>query len=264
MYKIKSDFKRKRRIVLKENEFYDKTKIMKIAICDDNKESLQELEKDIRLFFQNKNQEISICTYHNGNHVLHAIQQKEIEPDVLFLDIDMPDISGLETAKILRETQEDLILIFISSYEQYVFEALEYAPFRYIRKNYRKKELPLALRAVETAYQKTKKRYLFFKCKEGEYRVEQSEIIYFERVIRKLYIHLKDGRVLFTWKPIKEIEKELSMECFSKVHSGCIVNLKYVNGYDKSTIVLDNGQTLTVSRDRMKVFKSELAKYWNR
>ena len=237
---------------------------MKIAICDDDIEILKELEEDIALFFKKNEKEVTITTYDNGKNVLDAIQQENSKPDILFLDIDMPDISGLETAKQLRQIHETLILIFISSYEQYVFEALEYVPFRYIRKSYMKQELPLTLRAAENTYWKMQKKYLLIKCENGEHRIEQSEIIYFEKILRKLYIYLNDGRVLTTWKPIKEIEAQLSMDCFSKVHSGCMVNLKYVNGYEGCEIQLDNGKRLKASRDGMKIFKNELARYWSK
>ena len=66
----------------------------------------------------------------------------------MFLDIDMPGISGLEIAKKLREENSDIILIFVSAHEQYVFESIEYSPFRYIRKSRIEKELFLDLKAA--------------------------------------------------------------------------------------------------------------------
>ena len=63
----------------------------------------------------------------------------------------MPDVSGLEVAKKLRQKHLDIILIFISAHEQYVFESIEYNPFRYIRKNRIEKELMPCLKA---AYQR--------------------------------------------------------------------------------------------------------------
>ena len=60
----------------------------------------------------------------------------------------MPDITGLDVAKTIRQTNSNIILIFISSHEQYVFKSIEYRPFRYIRKEYLKEELPNALKAA--------------------------------------------------------------------------------------------------------------------
>jgi len=95
-------------------------------------------------------------------------------------------------------------------------------------------------------------------------RIEETEIMYFEVVRRQIRICLLDGRVFHTWRTMKELQQELSPERFSKIHSGCVVNLKYVSGYAGNDITLDNGERLTASRGGIKTFKEELSRYWSR
>lgn len=237
---------------------------MRIAICDDNIEFLNQIEDVVKRTYQEKKMEIQLFRYQNGQNLLADMQNAETDVDLLLLDIDMPALSGLEVAKALREMGKDTILIFISSYESYVFDTFEYNPFRFIRKEKLQQELPIALRAAESAYQKNKKRYIVVRCDEGEVRIEETEIMYFDMVKRQIRICLADGRVYHTWRTMKELQQELSPERFSKIHSGCVVNLKYVSGYNGCEITLDNGERLTASRGGIKTFKEELSRYWSR
>lgn len=237
---------------------------MNIAICDDNFEFLNQIEDIVTQVYNGMKVDITLSSFQSGENLLAEIKKEDTEIDLLLLDIDMPDVSGLEVAKNVRETGSNTILIFISSYENFVFETFEYNPFRFVRKSRMKEELQIVLRAAESLHQKNRKRYVVLKCDEGELKIEESEIIHFEVVKRRLHIHLADGRTLHTWKTVKELLKEVSSDSFSKIHSGCVVNLKYVSGYNGSEITLDNGMRLIASRDGMKSFKEELSRYWSR
>lgn len=138
----------------------------------------------------------------------------------------MPDISGLEIAKKLREKGFDIILIFISAYEQYVFESIEYNPFRYIRKSRIEKEVLLALKAAYARLEEMQDSYIIVKAEESEVRVKHSDIMYFETTVRKVGIRLNDGEVFIVRKTIRGLSEELNDEHFIKVHSGCVVNAR--------------------------------------
>lgn len=238
---------------------------MRIAICDDNIEFLNQIKEIVaRILCDEIQVENDITCFQNGQVLLEKMQKGEDDVDLLLLDIDMPEISGLEVAKMVREMGKESLLMFISSYENYVFDTFEYNPFRFIRKGKLQQELPIALRAAKETYQKNKKRYVVVRCDEGEVRIEETEIMYFDMVRRQIRICLADGRVFHTWRTMKELQQELSPERFSKIHSGCVVNLKYVSGYAGCDITLDNGERLTASRGGIKTFKEELSRYWSR
>ena len=237
---------------------------MRIAICDDNLEFLKQIEDIVSRIYKEMQVEIEVSCFQNGQALLEEMKKQEEDIDLLLLDIDMPELSGLEVAKAIRAMDRECILMFISYYENYVFDTFEYNPFRFIRKGKLQQELPIALRAAEGAYQKNKKRYIVVRCDEGEVRIEETEIMYFEVVRRQIRICLTDGRVFHTWRTMKELQQELSPERFSKIHSGCVVNLKYVSGYAGNDITLDNGERLTASRGGIKTFKEELSRYWSR
>lgn len=235
---------------------------MYIAICDDDSKISNRIKNDIYKIFTSLKDVVDVSFFANGTNLIETIKNEKLHYDLLLLDVDMPNMSGLEVAKILRETNEDIIIIFISSYEKYVFDSFEYNPFRYIRKNRIKEELNIALKSAYALYKKRERRYIVIKSDDGDHRLEQSEICYFEIVKRKLFIHLADNKVLSMWKPIKDFINEIDDDNFVKIHSGCVVNMKYIKEYTNYDITLDNGEKLITSRSGIKILKDELTRYW--
>lgn len=229
-----------------------------IAICDDEQKALDTIRKELCKAVERLNIEIEIFVYNDGNKLLN---DKE-DFDILFLDIDMPNVSGLEVAKKLREKNSDIILFFISAHEQYVFESLEYNPFRYIRKSRIEKELFLGLKAACSRLEEKQDSYIVVKTEESKVRVKHSNIIYFETIARKIGIHLNNGEVLLVRSTIRDLTRELGDDYFIKIHSGCVVNAKYINKFSNYDITLDNGERLIVSRTRVKNVKMALMNYW--
>lgn len=233
-----------------------------VAICDDERDSLESIRKELLLLADTLDINVEAHLYTDGKQVLDFIFNGKEKFDILFLDIDMPDISGLEVAKKLREKGLEIILIFISAHEQYVFDSIEYNPFRYIRKNRIKKELPLTMRAACSRLTERKDDFIVVKTEVAEVKVNLSEIMYFETAARKVGIHLSNGKVLFVRKTIKELFDEINNEDFIRIHSGCVANVKYIDKFSTYDITLDNGEQLIVSRTRVKNVKTSLMNYW--
>ena len=233
-----------------------------IAICDDEQNSLEMIQKELYRASEQLNITIETYLYMDGNKVFDLIYNNKEDFDILFLDIDMPDISGLEVAKKLREKGSDIILIFISAHEQYVFDSIEYNPFRYIRKNRVTKELPLALKAACSRLAEMEDNHIVVKTEDKEVKIKHSDIMYFETEARKVGIHLSNGEVLAVRKTIKELCEELDNEDFIRIHSGCVANAKYIDKFSSYDITLDNGEQLIVSRTRIKNVKTALMNYW--
>lgn len=236
--------------------------IINIAVCDDEPESLELILKELHRAADKLKITIETFPYADGNRVVDLVLNNKEDLDILFLDIDMPDISGLEVAKKLRGKESDIILIFISSYEQYVFESIEFNPFRYIRKSRIGKELLLAVKAAYLRLQEMKDTYIVVKAEDSEARVRHSDIMYFETAERKIGIHLSNGEVLPVRKTIKELYGELNDENFIRIHSGCVVNAKFIDKFSSYDITLDNGEQLIVSRTRVKNVKTALMDFW--
>lgn len=233
-----------------------------IGICDDETIELEKIRTKVVEVFKQIKVDIEIYTYTSSKKLIDVMLNDEEQFDILLLDIDMPEMSGLEAARLVRDYNENIILIFVSAHEQFVFKSLEYAPFRYIRKNKISDELPLAMKAAFSRLEADKDRSIIVKMEDGEKRLYYSEIMYYETEARKLKIHLSSGKILSVWKTIKEFSSEINDERFIQLHSGCVVNVKYIDEISSFDVTLDNSERLIVSRRRVKDVKEELLKYW--
>lgn len=92
---------------------------MRIVICDDNTAFLTQIEEIVSRTYRDMQKEIHCSCFQSGQLLLEELKKSDV--DLLLLDIDMPEISGLEVARVLRKMEKESILIFISSYESYVF-----------------------------------------------------------------------------------------------------------------------------------------------
>lgn len=236
--------------------------MIKISICDDNNSFLEFLKEYVHSISRSLKYPVEVYTYNKGTDVVKFICDKKEDFDILLLDIDMPDINGLKVAKSIRELNSDILLIFVSSHEQYVFESIEYAPFRFIRKSCIKKELPIALESAYKIVDSMHNQSTVIKTEYGEKYISHSDIIYAETEERKVKLHMCNGNEYITRRFLKDFIADLSDDSFIQIHSGCIVNAKYINNISNYDITLDDGKRLIVSRARIKDVKTQLLNYW--
>lgn len=156
-----------------------------IDICDDEKLWIETARKVISSFFENK-QEIWINSYDNAKSLIDAVVHKRESVDIILLDIDMPGINGFETARLIKESYPDILLLFYTVHEQYVFDAFQFQPFRYIRKVNAQKELELALSAAMKVLSKRIEKSVILNINNDTYAVDINDIVYFETEKRLL------------------------------------------------------------------------------
>lgn len=236
--------------------------MINICICDDEKVWTDCACGIIAGYFGNR-QEYTADTFDSAEGLLHKLINRRAPADIVILDIDMPDQNGFEAAEQIRQAYPDILLLFYTSHEQYVFESFRFQPFRYIRKQYADKELGLALSAAEDVLSKRFKRNVMLRTKDESLLVSTDDIMYFETARRRIDVHMKDGRVLNVGHSLKELTAQLDSPDFIMILSGVVVNVRYIKTYSGSVITLENDVRLNVSRGRMSEVKMAVMKYWS-
>ena len=240
------------------------TKMLSIAICDDQQDSLETIEEELHRSSKNLNVEIETHLYTDGNDMLELMKKNKDYFDVVFLDIDMPKISGLDVAAKMRSINQEILLVFISAHEQYVFDSIDYSPVKYIRKLKMHDEIELALKKANKCINSRNTKTIIIKTDDGEICLRHDDIMYFEMYRRRITVYINNGKAieLKERKTIKSLYEELDDEDFVQIHSGGIVNVKYIYEYSGYSITLDNETKLVVSRSRLKEVKEQMARYW--
>lgn len=232
---------------------------MNIAVCDDEKilrEQLQEL-----LWNQEMSCKIeSVDSYETGSGLLAARKRY----DIIFLDIQMEGMNGIETARMLRKRNEEAVLIFVTGLKDYVFEAFDVAAFHYLLKPVQEEKFAEVFeRAVVEAEKSDQKEYgtkqLLIRRRNRSIKLEKAQILYVESRQRKVLIHTMQES-LEAYATMNGLEKELG-EQFYRCHRGYLVNLSCITGYTGDTITLCNGENIHLAREKYHEFVKLYMRY---
>lgn len=236
--------------------------MIKIGICDDEEET----RKYLLALIKEQNYPCEIVEYVCAGEFL--LDDRDVE--LLFLDIEFPSdcINGMEMAREYRERSGIRpVIIFVTGYDQYVFEAFDVGAFHYLLKPLdeekfarvfaraveqinTQKELPQAPRALTLQFANT--------CK----MVPLRNICYIESSDHKVILHLRDGELAYYAK-LRDLEEELQ-EQFYRVHKGYLVNLAHVESYTRTELTLANGVQLLISKYRYQEFVKAYLRFLRR
>ena len=230
-------------------------KTVKIAICDDEKGVRDILRQKIDKHCKNSEFICQIYDLETGDGLL-ALPDEKI-PDILFLDILMQGLDGLETARRFRRQASDQILIFISSSRDYVWNAYDVEAFHYLLKPIDERKLAaVLLRAVQKT-RKHPREYLVIRRERQQKKVFLDNIRYFEIRGRMIEVHETADRFAY-YEQIRVLEDRLQGKGFFRCHKSFLVNLNYVDSYNRQELLLDNGERIPIAKRRYDDFCAEL------
>ncbi len=219
---------------------------MKIVICDDCSKDI-DIAKEI-ILSQGLFCHADIKTYTSGKELLADVHRGE-EFDIAFLDVDMPQINGLELGMELRRLFEKIIIVFISAYPEYAISAFNCEAFSYLTKPLkRSEETDDVLKRLYIKFQKNFA-YLSVKINTEYRRISIPDIIYVECYKRHIIYHTEKGSCETT-ETLSDVYEKLKDYGFYQAHQGYIVNFDKVALFDKYTVVMSNGKVLPLSRRR--------------
>lgn len=179
--------------------------------------------------------------------------------DLVFLDMEMPNMDGMTTARKIREVDSDVILVFVTRMAQYALKGYEVRAMDFLVKplDYDAFELRMDLLIRRIPVQKD--RSLLLSTKEGMRKIPVDRLIYVEVNRHKMYFHTEDG-VFETSDTMKWVEEQLEGAAFFRCDQSFLVNLRFVTWVGPKEL-LAGGNLLKISRPRRKLFLQALADY---
>ena len=218
---------------------------MDIAVVDDEKA----IREHVCALIEEQQPGSVIEAYATGEELLASGKRF----DIVFLDIQMEGMNGIEAARELRERQEDTVLIFITGVKEYVFDALDLYAFQYLLKPIDEGKFAEVLqRAAGEAKKKKEKKCLFIRTR--NLTLDQSEILYIESRAKKVEIHTAGAdKAIEIYAAMDELERQLG-EDFYRCHRAYIVNMAQITEYDNESITLTNGDKVYLTKKKYGEF----------
>lgn len=232
-----------------------------IALVDDNTQTLQLVSNAVKTVFASLSVDAEIEGFSNPKAFLEEIKEREY--DLLFLDIEMPDIDGIELAKMIRERYLSTTIIFLSNREDRVFETFEVAPFGFIRKSRFLEDINEIINLyVKRKYNPTEEKTFVIKGSRETISLPIKNIVYIENKDHFQYFHTSDSDEVFVARQtMKAITDELSSFGFIEPCKGYLVNYRYISAIRNDDIVLTTKKILPLSRRKSSQFTEEYMNY---
>lgn len=230
---------------------------MRVILLDDDQSFLKPITDNLKELFDSKNMEADISSVHDISGFEEILERGA--PDVVFLDIDMPQKSGIEIADELRSRYEGIDIIFLTNREDLVFQSIHYLPFRFVRKSKLDTELKEAVDSYVKYYIDKKVTYTFEVMGE-EMPMLLSEILYIESEKHYVKIHNKK-EIVNIRSNIGKLEHELKTYKFIRIQRSFLVNLRHITKVTGKSVVLSNGDELTIKRGSMEDIRNCFFEY---
>lgn len=238
--------------------------MIKVGLCDDMIDYNKKMENHMERYGKENHIEVKFTSYGSGSQLLLNFQKRKF--DIIFLDVSMPDLSGFETAKRIRNVDENVSIVFCTSYYTIsnVSKGFEVDADDFLSK-------PLLYKKVENILNKIYKKKLlcadeklFLKCQDGLITLQLSDIIYIHTRNKLLILYTINGEVQNNQR-MSELEKRLSKRMFFRCHNSYMVNFDYVEGLKNDHVLVKcNNQQLIeipVSKYKKEEFLQAFAGY---
>ena len=230
---------------------------MTIIMCDDDRNDLRMLRANVERFGEKHAVDLSIIEFNELRNVaqIEALLEKQ-EVDAVFLDIDMPYISGDDVAEALVGKYPNLCIIFFTNREEMVFDVIRFKPYRFIKKQDTAKIEDVMNTLVQRSEQEG--HILIEKGKAELVKVHVREILYIEAVNHQIVYHMQEEQIISRGS-IAKLAKEFGKFGFVRAHMGCLVNIRHIKYVDKKNIQMNDGTCIVLGgkykEDLMKNYK---------
>lgn len=228
--------------------------MLRIALCDDSENDREILRSLLEKCYISPDEDV-VYEFSSGKNAINFLKKHPGEIDLLFLDIEMPDPNGMETAEAIRAFDTSIQLIFVTGYSDYVFGGYRVGAMDYLMKPVKEARLREVLERIRILLG-YKSRYYCLKNTAGSYRFYYSDISYFYSDKRKIILVSKGKETDFYGK-LDALETELD-DSFVRIHQRYLVNTSHVEKIGHSSVIVD-GRELPVSRSLKESAVKKLA-----
>lgn len=228
--------------------------VIEIAICDDE----QRMQEQLAQMVERRCPDCRVECFSSGGELLAADRRF----DMIFLDIQMEEPDGIETAARIRERDKRVVLIFVTALKEYVFRAFDVGAFHYLLKPLEEERFAKVLeKAVSEVMDRSEREAppVFLKTRYRNFILRPEEILYLESRGKKVAVHTV-SKVIEVYAAMRDLERQLGSG-FYRCHRGYLVNLAHIAEYGNESIDMSNGERVYLAREKSREFVKTYMRY---
>jgi DNA-binding LytR/AlgR family response regulator len=229
--------------------------MIKIAVVEDDKTCSDLIISYIKKYGRENKLEFSITTYEDGYDIAESYDDSYA---VIFLDIEMKIMNGLEAAEKIRQRDQQTVIIFVTNTIQYAIRGYSVNALDYVLKPLSYYAFSQSMKKAMNVATREKDRYVTISTRSGIEKIAISHICWIESQGHRLTFHTEDDTPDTTVYSMKDIETNLSGDGFRRCNNGCLVNLSKVMAINGNQVVMADGAVLPISRGRKNGFITDL------
>lgn len=230
--------------------------MIRIAIVDDNIDMQKQLQQYIKDYSLKINTKFSVTTFINPITLLEYYNNSF---DIIFMDIEMPEMDGMTAAKKIRKMDAVVNIIFVTNMAGFAIEGYKVNALSYVVKPINYLDFVQQLSRAVNRVRLLTSAYLLVASKGDMMRLDISKIVYFESREHQVIIHMLSETITI-YSTLNKLEKQLENKWFSRCNNGYLVNLYYVESINKNEVHI-NQCNLAISRGKKKQFMTDLSDY---
>lgn len=236
---------------------WEKDMALNITICDDNQTQLNQIEDKIYAYLNEY--EPHVLSYASAEELLSVMKDRKSTgqslPEIVMLDIELPDINGIELGKQIKQMYPEIYLVFLTAYSEYAIRGYEAKADGYLLKPLTREKLKKVIN--DFACEKHNEKRILIKDKETEHLICVKDILYICAEDKYTILYTENNRY-FDYKSLKDYDDLLSKYGFFRIHRKYLVNMYHHKALKKGYVTLSNDKDIPISRRRKMSYREQL------
>lgn len=236
--------------------------MIRIAICDDEKTFIHRIYKSIEHYLKQNKMDFECSTFSSGEDFV-LLKEKICDFDIVFLDVNMKELDGIEVGEIIRSYSEEIVIVFVTAFIKYAPAGYKCQAFRFILKEEGDmQEMIYECMDEFVKMKRLREQKRLYRFESLQAPIDLSKVLYIMSSGHNLYISTQDAIDEFSFRGrLDDLEEELSKYSFLRVHQSFLVNLSFAQSISNYKIYLKDGKDLPISKARFKKSKEAFIDY---
>lgn len=232
--------------------------MFKIAVVEDEEDAYEVLATLVDRYCKENSQEYCISHFKTGFEFLEKFHQNF---NIVFMDIDMPHINGIETSRQLRQMDNEVALVFVTNLSKLAIKGYEVDASSFLVKPINYYVLENCLKKISKKIQQEERDFLLLSVDDSIIKIKIGEILFIEVMDHFSVFHLLDQRVIKIRSTLNSIEERLSGYGFSRCSNSYLINLKYIETIEGDMVYIGS-ERITITRTKKKQFMLDFTEYY--